>query len=253
MTDTPHLGGLSGRTAIVTGAAQGLGAEIARALHADGASIVVADLDADGAARTAQELGDRTVAVAVDVRERAAFETMLATALDTFGALHIVVNNAARTVPRPFFEIDADEWDDVLAVNLRSVLFGCQVLGGHLRDAGQGGRIVNLGSMAGQIGGLVAGAHYAASKAGIGVVTKIAAAALAPYGVTVNTVAPAAIAGPAMDAMDPAAVQAAVARIPVGRAGQPQEVAGVVAWLCSDDAASVTGATYDVNGGLFMR
>lgn len=250
------MSGLDGRVAIVTGAAQGLGAAIATALHREGAAVVVADIDADGAGRTAARLdpaGARVLALAADVRERSAFPAMLEAAIARFGSVSILVNNAARTVPRPFFEISAAEWDDVLAVNLRSVLFGCQVIGAHLRDAGHGGRIVNLASLAGQAGGLVAGAHYAASKAGISVVTKIAAAELAARGVTVNAIAPAAIGGPAMDAMAPEAVAAAVARIPVGRAGRPEEVAALAAWLCSDDAASVTGATYDVNGGLLMR
>lgn len=173
-------------------------------------------------------------------------------ATERFGDVDILVNNAARTVSRPFWDIPADEWDDVLAVNLRSVLFGCQVVGARLRERGAG-RIVNLGSLAGQAGGLVAGAHYAASKAGIGVLTKIVAAELAPHGVTVNCVAPAAIAGPAMDAMPPERVAAAIERIPVGRAGRPEEVAAVVRHLCTDAAASITGATFDVNGGLLMR
>lgn len=249
------MGELTGRTAIVTGAAQGLGAAIARALHAQGAAVVLGDVALEPAQALAAELGDdRALAVAADVRERAAFETLLAAGIERFGDVDVLVNNAARTVPRSFFDIDEAEWDDVLATNLRSVVLGCQVVGAHLRDRGRpGGRIVNLGSLAGQAGGLLAGAHYAASKAGIGVLTKIVAAELAPHGVTVNCVAPAAISGPAMDAMPPEKVAAAAARIPVGRVGRPEEVAALVALLCGDAAPSMTGATLDVNGGLLMR
>jgi len=156
------------------------------------------------------------------------------------------------TVQRPFFEIDEAEWDDVLAVNLRGVFFGCQ-LGGRLMRERRSGRIVNLSSLAGQIGGTVNGAHYAASKAGILALTKVAARELAGYGVTVNAVAPAAIAGPVMATLLPDQVDALAASIPLGRLGTPEEVAALVAFLASDEAGFVTGATFDVNGGLSMR
>src|SRR5688500_4914532 len=150
------------------------------------------------------------------------------------------------------WEIEDDEWDDVLATNLRSVFIGCQLAGPHMRENGFG-RIVNLASLAGQQGGAVAGAHYAASKAGIVVLTKIVARELAPHGVTVNAVAPAAVRTPVMDALPPERVEALAATIPVGRVGRPEEVAAAVAFLASDEAAYVTGSTLDVNGGLFMR
>jgi 3-oxoacyl-[acyl-carrier protein] reductase len=239
---------LEGRTAVVTGAAQGLGEAIARALHARGALVVVADVNGAGAERTAASLGERARAAEVDVRSRASVERLLADA----GRVDVLVNNAARTVSRPVWEIAAEEWDDVLAVNLRGVFFGCQLAGPRMRDQGWG-RIVNMASLAGQQGGAVAGAHYAASKAGIVVLTKIVAAELAPHGVTVNAVAPAAVRTPVFDDLPPDRLEAARARIPVGRFGEPQEVAELVAFLCSEEAAYITGATLDVNGGLFMR
>jgi 3-oxoacyl-[acyl-carrier protein] reductase len=243
---------VEGRVAVVTGAAQGLGEAIARALAEAGARVVLADRNEAGAQEVAAELGDRARAVAVDVRDRESLRGALDAAEAAFGGLDILVNNAARTVSRPVWEIEADEWDDVLATNLRSVLFGCQLAGPRLRERGWG-RIVNLSSLAGQQGGAVAGAHYAASKAGIIVLTKIVAGELAPHGVTVNAVAPAAIDGPAMAAMPPERVEALARRIPVGRVGRPEEVGALVAFLCSEHAGYVTGATYDVNGGLFMR
>ena len=152
------------------------------------------------------------------------FVTMFGATAERCGRVDILVNNAARTVSRSLWDIDADEWDDVLAVNLRGVLFGCQIAGPHMEEHGWG-RIINLASIAGQQGGLISGAHYAASKAGILVLTKIAAKALAPSGVTVNAIAPAAISGPIMDAL-PEDVRAGLpAAIPVGRVGSPEEVA----------------------------
>jgi 3-oxoacyl-[acyl-carrier protein] reductase len=238
--------------AFVTGAAQGLGEAIARALHAQGNDVVLADVDAEGAARVAESLGERAHAAALDVRDREAWEGAWTSAVDRLGRIDVLVNNAGRTVSRRVFEIEQDEWDDVLATNLRGVLFGCQLAGPHMREHGYG-RIVNLSSLAGQQGGLVAGAHYAASKAGIIVLTKIVAAELAPDGVTCNAVAPAAIETPVMSAMPAEQVATLAQRIPVGRVGRPNEVASLVAWLASADAGYVTGATFDINGGLLMR
>jgi 3-oxoacyl-[acyl-carrier protein] reductase len=239
---------LDGRTAVVTGAAQGLGEAIARALHASGAAVVVADLNADGAERVAASLGGRARAAEVDVRSRDSIARVLAET----GRVDVLVNNAARTVSRPVWEIDADEWDDVLAVNLRGVLFGCQLAGPRMGEQGWG-RIVNMASLAGQQGGTVAGAHYAASKAGIVVLTKIVAAELAPHGVTVNAVAPAAVRTPVFDEVPADRLEALRGRIPVGRFGEPGEIGALVAFLCSDEASYITGATLDANGGLFMR
>ena len=237
-------------TAIVTGAARGLGEAIARRLHADGRGVVVADLDADGAARLAGELGDRAVALAHDVRELESWERALETAGDDLDAL---VNNAARTEIRPFFEIPLEEWDDVLATNLRGTYLGIRVVGAALRDRGRGGRIVNLSSVAGQNSRAVTGAHYASSKAAIVALTRHAATELAPHGVTVNAVAPAAIDGPMVATVPPERLRAMLATIPVGRLGRPEEVAALVAWLLSADAGFATGATFDLNGGMLMR
>ena len=186
------------------------------------------------------------------MRSRAAFEQAVARAVERHGRLDVLVNNAAVTIARPFFEIPDDEWDDVLAVNLRGVFLGCQVAGAVMREQGSG-RIVNLSSTAGQQGSTVNGAHYSASKAGILGLTKSVALELAPFGVTVNAVAPAAIESPLADALSPEKREALVRSIPVGRLGRADEIAALVAFLCTDDAGFVTGATLDANGGMLRR
>jgi 3-oxoacyl-[acyl-carrier protein] reductase len=232
--------------AIVTGAARGIGEAIARRLHADGHEVALTDVDAEGVERVAGELGAQ--AFEHDVRELSSWEALLAELDD----VHALVNNAARTEFRSFFEIDLDEWDDVLATNLRGTYLGCRVVGEVLRDRGSG-RIVNLTSDAAFAASGGSGVHYAASKAGVVAVTRRAATELARYGVTVNAVAPAAIDGPLAREVLRDRLQEKLADIPVGRLGRPEEVAALVSYLVSDDAAYLTGATLDLNGGVLMR
>src|SRR4051794_13630061 len=206
---------MSGRVAVVTGAARGLGQAIADRLAADGYRTVYADIDGDAARAAA---GD-SLAIELDVRSLESVEACLAAAVEAYGGVDVWVNNAALTIQRPFFDIDPEEWDDVMATNLRGVYFGCRVAGLHLRERGWG-RIVNLSSITGQRGASVNGIHYAASKAGILAITRFAASELAPHGVTVNAVAPAAVDGPSVAAVAPEKVDAMVKTIPIGRLGR---------------------------------
>jgi len=239
------------RVAIVTGAARGLGEAIARRLLADGYRVAVTDIDLQGLERTAGELGEGAVSFEHDVRQLESWERLLAE-VRGLGDVYALVNNAARTEFRSFWEIDLDEWDDVLATNLRGTYLGCRVVGGFLRDRGQG-RIVNLASVSGQASAGRVGVHYATSKAAIVALTRRAATELAPHGVTVNAVAPAAIDGPQLRSIGQERIEAMLQGIPVARVGRPEEVAALVAFLLSEDAGYTTGATYDVNGGMLMR
>jgi 3-oxoacyl-[acyl-carrier protein] reductase len=241
------------RVAIVTGAARGLGEAIARRLHADGYQVTLADIDLSGVERLAQELGVGALAVEHDIRELESWERLLEVTRAELGDdVYALVNNAARTEVRSFWEIDPDEWDDVLATNLRGTYLGCRIVGAYLRDRGIG-RIVNLASVAGQASRAVTGVHYATSKAAIVALTRHTATELAPHGVTVNAVAPAAIDGPMVASVAPERIEAMLQTIPVHRLGRPEEVAAVVAFLLSREAGFATGATFDVNGGMLMR
>jgi 3-oxoacyl-[acyl-carrier protein] reductase len=249
MTDTPA------RTAVVTGAGRGLGEAIAARLVVGGYGVVYADRDqvaAAAAAAAADPSRKRTLDVHTDVRDLASVQACLAAAVERWGEIDVWVNNAARTEAAPFFEIDPQEWDDVLATNLRGTYFGCRVAGRHMQERGSG-RILNLASLAGQWGRSITGAHYAASKAEIVALTRFAATALAPHGVTVNAIAPGPIDGPSVAAMPAETVAAYAQQIPVQRLGRADEVAALAAFLASEESGFVTGATYDVNGGMLMR
>ena len=245
---------VASQTAFVTGAARGLGAAIAASLYQSGRNVVLADIDAF-AEQTAREIdpaGTRTLAVRLDVRDEAAFQNAFDIAIRRFGAVDIMVNNAARTAIGSVWDISPQEWDDVLAINLRGVFFGCRIAGRHMRKRGSG-RIINLSSIAGQQGSLATGAHYASSKAGILVLTKIFAQEMAPFSITVNAIAPSAIAGPAVDSMAPEQMAAILKTVPLGRLGQPDDVSAAVLYLASEGAGYMTGSTLDLNGGRFMR
>ena len=244
----------STKTVFITGAGQGLGAAIATAFFADGANVALTDLSARVLER-AQELdpgGTRTSACTFDVRDRAAFQRAFDDCVARFGRVDVLINNAARTAMTSIWEIEPEEWDDVLAVNLRGTFFGCQIAGRHMRQNGNG-RIVNVSSIAGQQASLIGGAHYAAAKAGMIALTRHFALPLAPDGVTVNAISPSAIWTPAMDALPESTVQDFARRIPVGRIGTAEEVAAAILFLASERASYVTGATLDINGGMLMR
>ncbi|MCY1214449.1 4-formylbenzenesulfonate dehydrogenase TsaC1/TsaC2 [compost metagenome] len=242
--------------ALVTGAAQGLGLAIANRLFTAGYAVVITDLSLERAQAAADRLdpsAQRSLALKLDVASKADFELALAATLERFGALHVVVNNAAMTMTTPVMQISPEEFDRVLSLNTRSVFVGCQVFGAHMAAAGYG-RIVNMASLAGQNGGTATGAHYAASKGAIVTLTKIFARELAAAGVTVNAIAPGPIESPAVRAAVPAErMEGLLANIPVKRLGDADFLGDLVVQLARPEAYFTTGATWDVNGGLFMR
>ena len=241
---------LQGKVAIVTGACQGLGFGISRAFLEAGATVVLTDINTNvsSSAQSLDSIGTASSYV-LDVRNEAAFAACVDDTASRYGKVDIFVNNAALTISKSVWDIPADEWDDVLAVNLRGVFFGCRVAGKFMRDQRRG-RIVNISSLAGQRGGVVAGAHYSASKAGILVLTKCFAQELAGYGVTVNSIAPAAIDGPIVSLMPTDKVEGLKKTIPVRRLGTADDVARIALFLASDLSSYVSGAVIPADGGL---
>lgn len=242
------------RVALVTGTAQGVGRAIAAQLLADGYSVVMADIADEPNRATAAELdssGDRAVPVTVDLRDANAAVAAVQGALDRLGRLDALVNNAAVAKGTPLWDVSVAEFDDVLATNLRSTFLLSRAAGAHMRERGFG-RIVNLASLAGQAA-RPSGIHYSASKAGIIALTRVFAAELAPHGVTINAIAPGVTNTPMVQAVAPEVLERLVASIPVGRICEPAEIAALVSFLVSDAAGFITGATYDINGGVLMR
>lgn len=243
--------------ALVTGAGQGLGAGIAAALHRAGHPVAIVDIDADRAKRTLERIsaagGAPATAIAADVRDPGSVRSAVDTCESTLGPVGVLVNNAALTRAVPFMELSVDEWDEVLAVNLRSVLLCSQAVVPAMRRQGWG-RIINLTSVAGQRGGpQVQGPHYASSKAGIIGLTRYLGYELAPEGITVNAVAPGPIETEQTKAAPPEKLRAVASQIPVGRLGDPEEVGELVVYMASASAGFMVGATVDFNGGLVMR
>jgi 3-oxoacyl-[acyl-carrier protein] reductase len=242
--------------AVVTGGASGLGEEIVLRLHTRGHRVAVADLDGDAAGRLAAELGANgpdARGYRVDVADRSGVQGLFDGVLADFGSVEVLVNNAARTQARPLLEITPDELDQVLKINFNGTFAACQIFGRDMATAGYG-RIVNIASLAGQNGGTATGGHYASSKGAVLSATKVFARELAASGVTVNAVSP----GPQDSPMVRQIVgeenlDAMAANIPVGRLGSMAFIAEMVALLVSPEAASVTGACWDANGGLYMR
>ena len=242
---------LAGRTALVTGAAAGLGRVLSQTLAALGARLILVDVDGEALEATADMLGDApggAVPLVLDVADA----TAVRAAFDQVSPVEVLVNNAGICPLTPPDEIGEEEWDRVLDVNLKGAFLCTQAALAGLRAAGWG-RVINVTSLAGQMGGIAVGVHYAASKAGLLGLTKSFARLLAPHGVTVNAVAPATLEG-GLTLDWPESVRADLqSQIPLGRFIRPLEVAAVVGFLCSPAADAITGATIDVNAGLFMR
>lgn len=239
--------------AMVTGAAGGLGSVIARRLAAEGFRLVLADLDRDGLGRLADDIGGAAMTAELDVRDGDAFAWVLEQACARWGGIGVLVNNAALTRTTPLFEISPEEFDAVTSVAMKGTFIGCQLLGRHMRFH-RYGRIVNIASLAGQNGGAATGAHYAAAKGAILTLTKVFARELAADGVTVNAISP----GPldldsVRSLLPPEQLAAVTASIPAGMLGDPDYVARLVVLLASPQANSAIGATFDVNGGLYLR
>ena len=242
----------AGRVAIVTGAGRGMGWAVAARLAAGGAKLVVNDLDADSAERAAgalQESGAEALATPGDVTSSADVARMVASALGRFGRIDVLINNAGILRPTPVFDIEEEEWDMVVNGNLKSTYLCSRAVLPAMRDQGWG-RIVNFSSTAGKNVSTVGGAHYTASKAAILGFTRHLAKEEAAHGITVNAVCPGLIDTEMVrSTISKERTAAYASSFPIARLGEPYEVAELVAFLASDKAAYITGASLDINGG----
>ena len=250
---------LSGKTAIVTGAGQGIGKAIAITLAKAGADIVAGELVKERIAGTIAEvekLQRKALGVQFDVRDRGQVDNLVAEAMKKFGKIDIVVNNAGNDIVRDLVDMSDEEWDFQINVNLRGPFYMCRSALPHMIRAGNGGAIVNIASIAGYIS-YPKGAAYAAAKAGVMGMTRALASEVAKHKIRVNAVAPGAIDTPllheVLDAMSVGQKTSLTGGAVLGRLGRPEEIADAVAFLSSDEASYITGDTMCVGGGLFMH
>ena len=247
------------KTALVTGAAAGIGAACARRLAKDGMQVGVLDLDAARCAETVasiQAAGGKAIALGADISDRAQVKAALAQLREAFGPITVLVNNAAITGYVPFLDMTDQQWNDIHRVNLTGTFIVTQeVLPGMV--AAKWGRVINIASSAAQTGAKNM-AHYASSKGGMIALTRSLAVEFGPSGITANVIPPRFITATIMsehsfaNAKQPMSREALAAAGPICREGQPEDIAGTVSWLASEDAGFVTGQVIGVNGGRII-
>jgi 3-oxoacyl-[acyl-carrier protein] reductase len=247
------MGSFDGKVAVVTGAARGIGRQIAEKLASQGADVAICDLKAEWLADTVaaiQALGRKALPLAVDVGDGEAVNACIAEVIKVFGKVDIMVNNAGITKDTLLVRMSDEDWDAVLRVNLKGTFLFSRAVSKHMMKQ-RGGAIINIASVIGLIGN-AGQCNYAASKAGVIALTKSTAKELASRGVRVNAVAPGFISSKMTDALSQEVRDQMLAAIPLGRFGQPEDIAKAVAFLASEEASYVTGQVLSVNGGMVM-
>jgi len=242
---------LEGKVAVVTGGGRGLGEAICLTLAREGAHVAVCDInpiDGERVAHAIRQAGRKAVAIKADVSVEEDVKAMVAKTLEALGTIDILVNNAGICHHGSVADMTVEIWDRVLDVNLKGTLLCSREVMPTLKQK-RAGRVINLGSLAGQVGGLVVAANYSASKAGVICLTKSLAKELAPFGINVNCVSP----GPMDTEMTLSFPrEEMIQTIPLKKFGEPQDVADAVLFLASQQSKYITGQTINVNGGLFM-
>lgn len=243
--------GIKNKVAVVTGAGQGIGLETALALAAEGAHICVNDINprqGEQAVALIRKLGVPAVFQQGDISDEAQIKSLFSAAKEQLGPVEILINNAAYSPKVPFDEVSAEQFEQVMKVNLLGSFLCAQQAFFQMKEVGWG-RIVNLSSMAGRFGANKAGVHYSATKAGIIGLTLTLAKKMGPYNITVNCVAPGRINTALTQVLPKDVIDQIVSQIPLGRLGEPSEVADVITYLSSEKASYVTGACVDILGG----
>tara|TARA_B100000809_G_scaffold98007_1_gene96580 strand:- start:8149 stop:8895 length:747 start_codon:yes stop_codon:yes gene_type:complete len=242
---------MEGRVAIVTGAAKGIGRGVARTLAREGADIVIVDINVQGAQQVADEIqasGRKTLAMKVDISCKQDVLDAVEATIQTFARIDILVNNAGIAEPETVEGLSEADWDRTININLKGPFLFSQAVISQMKKQG-GGRIVNISSIAGKIGGICAGPAYAASKAGVMCLTKSFSKALAKFNILVNSVSPGQIDTDLNKLFPEDMNKIFMEAIPLGHYGQPEDIAEAVAFLCSDKARWITGEIFNVDGG----
>jgi meso-butanediol dehydrogenase/(S,S)-butanediol dehydrogenase/diacetyl reductase len=251
---------LSGRTVVVTGAASGIGAGIARGVVAEGGNVVIADLDGAAAERVAAEIGENALAVQVDVTDRAAVVAGISAAVDRFGRIDAYFNNAGMNAAMRFLDVTEENFTLVMKVNALGVLIGTQEAAKQFIVQGGGGKIVNTASIAGRTG-FPDFAPYSAAKAAVISLTQAGARDLAPSGITVNAFAPGVVATPLWNKLDAdladmgkaeAGFEGMAGGILLGRPAQPDDIVPTAIFLASSDSDYITGQVIPIEGGMIL-
>lgn len=253
---------LRGKTALITGAARGIGFAFAGAYIREGAHVAIADIDIDRAHHAAGQLGADTAVVEMDVRSEASIDAGVDSAVEQLGRIDILVNNAALFTAAPIVDIERADFDNVFAINVAGVLFCIKAVARHMISRGGGGKIINMASQAGRRGEPLV-AVYCASKAAVISLTQSAALNLIEHGINVNAIAPGVVDGEHWDAVDaffarleskaPGQKKAEVgASVPYGRMGRPGDLTGMSVFLASSEADYIVAQTFNVDGGQWM-
>jgi 3-oxoacyl-[acyl-carrier protein] reductase len=245
--------GLKNKVVLLTGGAGGIGRACALAFAQEGARIAVADVNLPAAEAVAREIGDQaaSLAIRVDVTQPESVQAMFAAVVAQFGQVDVLVNGAGIFHRTPIDDLSADAWEQLMAINLRGTFLCSQAALKVMKSRGTG-NIINIASMGGQVGGLVAGADYSASKAGVLCFTKSLAKNAGPHGINVNAVNPGVIDTEMTRPWGPDLLNQRIAETPLRRLGTAEEVAWVIVFLASRQASFVHGTHVDVNGGIYM-
>ena len=253
---------LAGKSALITGAARGIGHHFATAYVAEGARVAIADINGERAQAAADELGDQAIAIEMDVTVQDSIDAAIATATEAFGGIDILVNNAAIFSAAPITDIMRDDYQQVFDINVAGTLFTMQAVARHMIERDRGGKIINMASQAGRRGEPLV-AVYCATKAAVISLTQSAGLNLIKHGINVNAIAPGVVDGEHWDGVDaffakyenkqPGQKKWEVgANVPFGRMGRPEDLAGMAIFLASNEADYIVAQTYNVDGGQWM-
>ncbi|MCK8484339.1 L-iditol 2-dehydrogenase [Aliiroseovarius sp. S2029] len=253
---------LAGKTALITGAARGIGLEFAKAYVAEGARVAVADIDMARAQAAVQELGSAAIAVEMDVTQQDSIDAAVAQTAEQFGGIDVLVNNAAIFTAAPIAEITRDDFDAVFAINVSGVLFSMQAVARHMIERGEGGKIINMASQAGRRGEALVGV-YCASKAAVISLTQSAGLNLIQHGINVNAIAPGVVDGEHWDGVDAFFAKyegkplgqkkkEVGEAVPFGRMGTAHDLTGMAIFLATSEADYIVAQTIGVDGGNWM-